>query len=250
MVHNIKTNMELKTIIGNNAYWTINKSLAKEIGLEATLVLQHLIDLDENYFDGEFWQTGTSIQESTFLSKHKVSKAITTLSNVNYIEVENKVPTNSRTIAKVYHFTILKSNVRSFFDRCQSNNLTDISKESLPTSVKEFNRVDKEKLNKEKRDKKNTNKRVLTKLIELYPKNRVNNQAPILKYLENTSDANKKIILTNLPRYLDLAGSYVKNLRNYLEHECWTDVWLSAEETKNKKQNINNIDTKDFDTNY
>ena len=36
--------MNLKKIISNTSYWTVNKHLAKEIGLEATLILQHLID--------------------------------------------------------------------------------------------------------------------------------------------------------------------------------------------------------------
>ena len=45
----MKNKMELKQLIGNNAYWTINKAIAKKYGLNATLVLQHLIDLEENY---------------------------------------------------------------------------------------------------------------------------------------------------------------------------------------------------------
>ena len=68
--------MELKQLIGNNAYWTINKTIAKQYGLNATLVLQHLIDLEENYFKGDFWQTSKSLQESLGLSKYLISESL------------------------------------------------------------------------------------------------------------------------------------------------------------------------------
>ena len=106
----MKNKMELKQLIGNNAYWTINKAIAKKYGLNATLVLQHLIDLEENYFKGDFWQTSKSLQESLGLSKYLISESLKSLIKGDLISIENKVREGSRVISKVYHFTLLKSN--------------------------------------------------------------------------------------------------------------------------------------------
>jgi len=240
----MKEIMNLKQLIGNNAYWTINKELAKEIGLEATLILQHLIDLDENYFKGEFWQTGKSLQEATFLSKYLVAKAINLLENKGYISVENKVPNNSKTISKVYHFEILKENISKLFNSNQSKNLTSVSKKIKQTTVKEFYQVDKEKENKEK-----TNKvldvpsdadyfgKIFFKIVEMYPKNRIGNRQHGLEKFKKLSKEDAKLAALNLKRYLKVAGTFVKNLQNYITEECWSEAWLIAEETKQNKNN-------------
>ena len=94
-------------------------------------------------------------------------------------------------------------------------------------------------------------KKVFNVICKMYPKNRINSPGPILKYLDTKSETELKTIVKNIQPYLDIAGSYVKNLRNYLEHECWTDEWIEAElKIKNKKENGNKPDTKRFDGNY
>lgn len=240
--------MELKKLIGNNSYWTINKALAKEYGLNATLVLQHLIDLEENYFKGDFWQTSKSLQESLGLSKYLVSEALKLLIKSELILVENKVRKGSRVISKVYHFTLLKENISKVFNQCQSKDLTNKGKEVLPTTVKEFNSVDKEKLNKEKLNKvldvpsdDDIKGKIFFKIVELYPKNRIGNRQHGLKKFKQLDINQAKLAAVNLKRYLAVAGTYVKNLQNYITEECWSDEWISGEEeTKSKKTTITN----------
>tara|TARA_R110001632_G_scaffold33694_2_gene86421 strand:+ start:516 stop:1262 length:747 start_codon:yes stop_codon:yes gene_type:complete len=248
--------MELKKLIGSNSYWTINKALAKEYGLNATLVLQHLIDLEENYFKGDFWQTSKSLQESVGLSKYLVSEALKLLIKSELILVENKVRKGSRVISKVYHFTLLKENISKVFNQCQSKDLTNKGKEVLPTTVKEFNRVDKEKLNKEKLNKvldvpsdDDIKGKIFFKIVELYPKNRIGNRQHGLKKFKQLDINQAKLAAVNLKRYLTIAGAYVKSLQNYIDEACYSEEWISGEEeTKSKKTTITN--TKDFDTNY
>ena len=55
-------------ILGQDAFWIINKSLAKEIGLEASLLLSDLLTKSQ-YFDEEwFFNTAENIQEDTGLT--------------------------------------------------------------------------------------------------------------------------------------------------------------------------------------
>lgn len=239
--------MELKKLIGTGSYWTINKSIAKLIGLEATLVLQHLIDLEENYFKGEFWQKSTSIQESTGLSKYKVKSALTVLINEELLIVENKVPKGSSGISKSYHFTLLKSNIGKLFNLCELKNLTDTSKEILPTQVKKFNRVDKEKENKENNkinidvsSEDDIKGKMFFKLVDMYPKNRIGNRQHGLKKFKQLDIEQGKLVLKNLNRYLNISNGFVKSLQNYIVEECYSEEWLQAEElNKTQKQNIN-----------
>lgn len=256
--------MNLKQLIGNSAYWTINKQLSNEIGLEATLLLQHLIDLEQNYFDGEFWQTSEKLQESVFLSKYLIKKAITVLEDKGYIKVENKVPANSTTISKVYHFYIVKENIAKAFNQQQPKDLTNVSKKSLPTKVKEFNQVDKENNNKENTNKisdvsSNDDRLVRIenlywkKLVPAYPTNRIGNRQHGIKKWLQLEERDMVLAIKNLDRYLKVAGTYVKSLQNYLTERCFAEEWLKAEEeTKTKQQNTNNksIGTKTFTSNY
>tara|TARA_R110000782_G_scaffold194037_1_gene283625 strand:- start:512 stop:1330 length:819 start_codon:yes stop_codon:yes gene_type:complete len=268
----MKKKMELKQLIGNNAYWTINKTLAKEYGLNSTLVLQHLIDLEENYFKGDFWQTSKSLQESLGLSKYLISESIKSLIKGDLISVENKVREGSRTISKVYHFTLLKSNISKVFNqcqskdltddgkvfnKCQSKDLTDDGKEIQPLTVKKFDQVDKEKLNKEKPNKENILDvtsdadyygKIFFKIVDNYPANRIGNRQHGLKKFKLLNKDNAKLAVINLKRYLDTASEprFIKSLQNYIEEHCFSQKWLEAEETKNNKQN----DTKTFNGTY
>lgn len=253
--------MELKQLIGNNAYWTINKTIAKQYGLNATLVLQHLIDLEENYFKGDFWQTSKSLQESLGLSKYLISESLKSLIKGDLISVENKVREGSRVISKVYHFTLLKSNISKVFNQCQSTDLTDISKDILPLKVKEFDRVDKEKLNKEKLNKENILDvtsdedyygKIFFKIVDNYPANRIGNRQHGLKKFKLLTKDNAKLSAVNLKRYLATANEprFIKSLQNYIVEECFSEKWLKAEETKNDKQNNKQNDTKTFSGTY
>ena len=92
--------------ISNNAYWQINKHLARSIGLEATLVLQHLIDLQTKVFDKVgFFQTTKQLMEELALSKHHIQSSVSKLKEYGIITVQPKSYNNKN------HYTVLLGRV-------------------------------------------------------------------------------------------------------------------------------------------
>jgi hypothetical protein len=83
--------LKLKKIIGNNAHWTLNKSLVKQLGLNETLVLQHIIDLSESAFKKEeVWQPIPHMAEELCISEYAIKQAIGKLKSADLINVERK----------------------------------------------------------------------------------------------------------------------------------------------------------------
>ena len=83
--------MKLKKIIGNNAHWTLNKSLVKQLGLAETLVLQHIIDLTESAFKrDEIFQPINQMAEELGITEYNVKQAVTKLKDVGLINVERR----------------------------------------------------------------------------------------------------------------------------------------------------------------
>ena len=76
--------------MSNNAHWTINKTLAKEIGLHETLILQHIIDLQCVWSVTEIFQSQGDMAEELGITKHAVKMAIPTLKKLGLISVERK----------------------------------------------------------------------------------------------------------------------------------------------------------------
>lgn len=230
---------ELKKVLGNNAFWTINKELANDIGLDATVLLQHFIDLQYTYFeDGGFYQQQHRLINSLPLTLDYLRNATKLLINKKFITVVKKgIPARN-------HYTVHEGNVLSYL----SDTTSRIPEAPLEVSQKDDKRglrdttynKNKNSKNKDNKNKNNNvDKRILDTLIKVYPKHRVNSHAPILKYLSKCTDEQKKLIVTNVKRYLEVVGDYTKNLRNYLEHECYTEEWLSANENLNKSKNLN-----------
>ena len=81
---------KLKKFLGNKSYWTLNKELVRKIGLSETLVLQHFIDLEENIFEGEFYQQMDRIAEELTLGEWKVKECIKTLKEYGLIDIIKK----------------------------------------------------------------------------------------------------------------------------------------------------------------
>jgi hypothetical protein len=62
--------INLKKIIGNNAHWTVNKTIARQIGLTETLVLQHIIDLESVFKRTEIFQPIPEMAEELCLTEY------------------------------------------------------------------------------------------------------------------------------------------------------------------------------------
>jgi len=81
--------MRLKKILSKDAFWTINKSIAKEIGLNATLLLQHLIDFTEYHKKEWIFQTYQQMIEELGISEHSIkNKCIPKLKELGFISVK------------------------------------------------------------------------------------------------------------------------------------------------------------------
>ena len=238
--------MSIKKLLGLQSYWMINKELSREIGLEATLLLQHLIDLKENHFKAgkPFYQQQKRLSKELGLSEHQIRKATKVLVEREFVSVKRVG------IPPKYHWTINESNLYSFF------NLIYKGQNIEPLKVKEVDHKHKEKLNTKKNINTNMDDDVIGKmffkLVDLYPQNRIGNRQHNLKKFKELSVEECKLSLLNLDRYLEAAGGYNKSLSNYIDERCFTEEWLNAQESLNKtrKSSIKSNDTKNFKGEY
>lgn len=162
----------LKYILGQGAHFTINKKMLLNIGLEPTLLLQHLIDLYENYFErkdyDDFFQKQIDIEVSTGLSKYQQRKALAILIEYNFVSVVKKgIP------AKNY-YTI---NTKQILHFMSDEKLNPTSKKSKPLKSEKVNDINKEKEDKEKnKQKSNKEKDVSSSPLFLELINEINNE--------------------------------------------------------------------------
>jgi hypothetical protein len=80
----------LKKLIGNNSHWTLNKSLVRTIGLNETLVLQHIIDLESVFKKDEIFQPVHKMADELGISEYAIKQAIGKLKSIDLISVERK----------------------------------------------------------------------------------------------------------------------------------------------------------------
>jgi hypothetical protein len=240
--------MQIKKLLSNSAYWTINKELARDIGLDATIVLQHFIDLQSSFFeDGGFYQQQDRIIKDLPITIDYLRKAVKVLVNKGFLSVVKKgVPAKN-------HYTVLEGNIMAYM-----SSITRSTREaSLEVSGKDDKRSTRGTTNTKN---KNTNNKdtnnihsvydnIYDKLIKDWPKTRIQSKNPVIKYLKTKSKEDIVLILKNKSRYLKANDGYVKNLRNYLEHEDWTDTSIQEYETNGKKTTITNK-SKTFTGNY
>lgn len=100
---NIKTST--KSMLGLGGYWAINKKLYKKLGFGPTLLLQHLVDLEDSFFDGEFYQQYSRLEKDLVLTKKQLQDATKKLIEEGFISVVRKgIP--SKNFYTINHATI------------------------------------------------------------------------------------------------------------------------------------------------
>jgi hypothetical protein len=241
---------KIKHILGTNAHWTINKQLANTIGLHETILLQHLIDLQESFFeDGGFYQQDERLLNDLPFTIHHIKQSRAVLKQKELITVKAKgLPAKN-------HYTVNVDKVLELIGLkyVDENPASELPRTPLASHQNPGNTNNKDNTNNKETNKENNKKIsiVYDRLISVYPKNRVNSKDPVMKLLTKMDDDTLKLVVNNLNRYLKVAGEYVKNLRNYIEHGAYTEEWLSAEETKltkkNTNQDTNNFSNSDWD---
>jgi hypothetical protein len=89
MAENLKRKLLSRTI-GKTSYWSLNKQMVKSIGLESTLILQHIIDLQEVFKKDEIFQSQPDMSTELGISEYAVKNKIAELSKLGYINVVKK----------------------------------------------------------------------------------------------------------------------------------------------------------------
>ena len=127
----------MKHLLSSSAFLVVNKKLAKEIGLNETVLLADLISKEEYFIenkqliDGWFFNTAKNIQEDTTLTSHQQRKCIKILKNLGIIE------TKVIGIPAKQHFKIIESKLLDY--------LTPSCKDSLQPVVKKTQTINKNK---------------------------------------------------------------------------------------------------------
>jgi hypothetical protein len=80
----------LSKTISKNAYWAVNKQLVRNLGLEATLILQHIIDLQDVFNKNEIFQAQPAMAAELGITEYAVKNKIVELSKAGYINIVKK----------------------------------------------------------------------------------------------------------------------------------------------------------------
>tara|TARA_R100000781_G_scaffold3464_1_gene4849 strand:+ start:4668 stop:5330 length:663 start_codon:yes stop_codon:yes gene_type:complete len=113
----------MKHLLSSSAFIVVNKSLAKEIGLNATIILSDLISKEQYFIEngtinnGWFFNTALNIEKDTTLTHYQQKKAIETLENMHFIE------TKLKGLPAKLHFKILEKNILRYFNTCSKETL-------------------------------------------------------------------------------------------------------------------------------
>jgi hypothetical protein len=210
--------LNLSSILGSSAYFTINKFLAKEIGLYATIVLSDLISKEKYFIDnnkldteGYFFNTHDNIERDTTLSKHKQIKAFKILQEKGFIIIKRKgIPAKN-------HFKINNSNILAFFD------INDKPLKNLTTGNKEIKQQDDKEFN----GNKNNNE---LKLISIYKEIFDHWNSKKMTVHKKLSDEMKTKIKSGLKKYnKDVIIKAIDNYHTIMDNQdqyWWSHQWI------------------------
>ena len=105
----------IKQVLNQDAFWMLNKSIAKEVGLDSALLLSELIGREiymtnKLEIDGEeyFQATSDSLEDATTLSYKIQKRCIRDLKKVEFIK------TKLKGIPAKLHFTICSDKIENF----------------------------------------------------------------------------------------------------------------------------------------
>jgi len=115
----------MKHLLSSSAFLIVNKHIAKEIGLKATILLSDLISKEQYFEDDWFFNTESNITQDTTLTPYQQRKALKTLLKYQIIEVKRMgVPAKK-------HFKINEEQVIKLLNNKLSKNLTTNNKNKV-----------------------------------------------------------------------------------------------------------------------
>lgn len=106
----------MEHILSQNAFWIVNKNIAKEYSIEVALLLSDLVTKQEYFGTEWFFNTTEDIEESTTLSYHKQKEIIKVLAEAGFIQTK-RVGMPAR-----QHFKIFKDKLLNFLRTCSKEN--------------------------------------------------------------------------------------------------------------------------------
>ena len=251
-------------------YYTLNKQIVKEFGIESAFLLTILIEASDGLADNEGWfyQTIEKIGELTGLGRHKQDKIIKELIDLKILEQKNKGVPCKRYFKVNYQmienlvFQKQQSSL-SFSDKLDCQKKTNYSVENSQTSLSEngnnkeyiINNLNKELNNKEhnksydcsedlkkikewfKENKIDFSKKHETKIIELL---KTNSLGYLLKLFQEQID-----ILKNKPGVKNIAAIFSNHLFK-------GTVEINLKEIENREieqENLKNKEKKESENN-
>ena len=130
--------MSILKLLASDSFLSVNKNLARIVGLDAAVLLAELAST-YNYFEGQnqltdgmFYETVERIEENTTLTKYQQAKAVNIL-------VERRVlETKKIGIPAKRYFKINENEVLNLLDHKKSKNLTTVSQKTAPQEVKKL----------------------------------------------------------------------------------------------------------------
>lgn len=227
-----------KQLLMSSNYYTLNKQIVKELGIESAFLLTILIEASDGLSDNEGWfyQTIEKIGELTGLGRHKQDKIIKELIDLKILEQKNKGVPCKRYFKVNYEMieNLVFQNQQSslsFSDKLDCQKKTNYSAENSQTSLSEngnnkeyiINNLNKELNHKEhnkscddcsddlkaikkwfKENQIDFSKKHENKIIELL---KVNSLGYLLKLFQEQID-----ILKNKPRVKNIAAIFSNHL--------------------------------------
>lgn len=232
----------IKEILRSNNYWTLNKTVVREFGIETAFLLTNLAEAESMMADenGWFYQTSDTLEELTTLSRYKQDKSIEELEEAGILIKEVRgIP------AKRY----FKLDYETLANKIAKNSQTGFQK----TRKQEFKKLatNKESNNKE------SNKEITTtsdgaadfKRVSRFYQNNFGMLNPYtaedLQY--RIQEIGADLVIEAMKKALDNGKpySYAKGIMdNWYKNNILTVEDVEAEETayKNKRNNKSAID--------
>jgi len=219
----------IKKLLSQSSYWIVNKDLTKELGIQSSLLLTHLIDCAD-MLDQPFFQQRERIMESLGFTRYTFDKSLKKLISTDILFVEKK-----GNPAKNY-YTISESRILEILNYHPISRL-----ENEPTSRLE-NEPTKKVINKIKTitsgmESVDDNPSVVPpsipthdeggweRLLRIYPKNKMNGEIDAITKWNTLTQEDKQKVFRHLNVYIkNTEHQYIKQIGNYFNEEPWSKM--------------------------
>jgi len=205
----------VKQLLSQGSFTVINKPLMKRIGLDCAYMFQYLLDLQDNCFEGEFFQQQERLAEEFGWSVYKVQTVTKQLASFGLLNMARRgMP------AKIY-YSINPEQVIAFLD----DKLSVISSENIQDKSLEI-------------DIHNTIETPITSYVEI--KEQVMGNLGVIEHtnIKHTNKQNKDK-QTNININVDNTSAEIKDpyILNYLSSQVYNSHFNLRDKTKQTEDN-------------